>query len=224
MTKLARKAYAVTEECENTGGVIFAACPIVARRIGADEYNSGELAGLHVARAPWADVFAETGRVPASVMIDQGWHFECHGCDMRIDADSLYDHRLPIDGVIGTQGSFVYCCARCRRKRLSLERRRKAEELRAIDVIKAMVLRRFPDATLCDAGGRWSPHAYVTRDWSAGGGWHWAQIVVSFTFPGMKIAPAQLRLDGGHKMGPHKPYFTCCNGDREAFETWAAKS
>src|SRR5687767_14229018 len=42
----ALRAYAVTEEDEGTGGIIFARHAIVARRAGANEYNGGEFHGV----------------------------------------------------------------------------------------------------------------------------------------------------------------------------------
>lgn len=120
------KAFAVTEHDENTGAIIFAKHAIVARRLGANEYAGGELSYVSCRRAPWADAYA--GRpIPARVMIANGWHFECSECDQRIDEDYLYDNRLPLDGVIGTQHSHVFCSKRCARRWYSMERRRKAE-------------------------------------------------------------------------------------------------
>lgn len=52
------------------------------------------------------------------------------------------------------------------------------------------------------------------------------QAVVSFKFPGMKIAPATCRMERGHNhdrfIGPIRPEFSCCYGDKEAFEAWVA--
>lgn len=46
------KAYSVTEEYENTGGIIFAEHNIVARRIGASEYADGDFHAVTCRRAP----------------------------------------------------------------------------------------------------------------------------------------------------------------------------
>ena len=56
------KAYAVTEEDENTGGIIYAEHNIVARRLGANEYADGEIAYVSCRRAPWADEYYGIGR------------------------------------------------------------------------------------------------------------------------------------------------------------------
>lgn len=216
------KAYAVTEDQENTGAIIFADHAIVARKRGADEFNDGELRGISCCRAPWADGFAGEP-VPASVMIDHGWHFECGHCGARIDSDYLEDEDLPVEGVVGTQSGIVYCSAVCEAGG-NLERAIRADhQRRAIKAMSEFVRKRFPGVTIHRDGNN-KPHAYASQRGSA---WQVEQIVVSFDFPGMKIAPAQCRLDRSDSrnhglIGPVKPYFTCCGGDVEAFETWAA--
>jgi len=39
------KAYAVLEDCENTGGIVFARHSIVALRNGASTFGDGEISG-----------------------------------------------------------------------------------------------------------------------------------------------------------------------------------
>ncbi|WEX10349.1 hypothetical protein [Chelativorans sp. AA-79] len=220
MTKPLR-AYTVTEEYENTGAVIFAVHNVVARRLGANEYADGEFSAVSCRRAPWADAYAGKP-IPARVMIAHGWHFECSECGACIDEDWLCDNGLPLEGVIGTQHSHVFCGSRCARRYYSLRRRRKAEEQRAIEAFKAIVRRRFPDADFCDEadGDRFRErhHAYVIP---GRGGWHWKQVVIAFRFPGMKIGPAHFRMDGNYRMGPDFAGYTCCAGDKEAFEAYA---
>lgn len=52
------------------------------------------------------------------------------------------------------------------------------------------------------------------------------QASVAFNFPGQKIGPATLeyrhssRPSGGDMIGPAICEFSCCAGDREAFEAW----
>lgn len=227
----ALRAFSVTQNDEGTGAIYFAEHDIVAKRWGANEYGDGELSYVSCRRAPWADEYAGKP-LPVWVMIENGWHFECHGCGMRIDEDELRERRLPVEGVLGTQRSKVFCCARCRRKDFSRERRRKAEEQRAIDAYKAIVRKRFPEVEFCDNPqiDHWRHHARV--DYCHGEkGWLWVSVTVAFTFPGMKIAPATFRTPerpwmgyghGNRFIGPLKPYYTCCYGDREAFEAYAA--
>lgn len=228
----ALRAYAVTENDENNGAIYFAKHDIVAKKWGANEFANGEISYVSCRRAPWADAFV--GRpLPAKVMVAHGWHFECAGCGMTIDEDALLDRRLPVDGVIGSQHSAVYCCARCCRKHLSRERRRKAAEQHAINAFKAVVRKRFPDAVFVDQheNPNWRHHAFATYQHGEKG-WMWKSVAVSFAFPGMKIAPATLRLRDrpwrgyGHDqrfIGPLRAEYHCCNGDREAFEAWAKK-
>lgn len=224
------KAFAVQETDENTGGIFFARHDIAAKKAGANEFADGDISTVSCRRAPWADAYAET-KVPVTVMIANGWHFECYGCDARIDEYWLEEHNLPLDGVIGTQWSAVYCCSRCRRKHLSRRRRTEAAKQRAIDAFKAIVRKRFPDAVFVDQhdNPNWRHHAHVTC--ARGGGWHWQQVNVAFTFPGMQIAPATYRLDerpwvgyGGVFIGPVAARYMCCTGDRDAFEAWAKAS
>ncbi|VIO73840.1 hypothetical protein [Bradyrhizobium ivorense] len=218
------KAFAVLEDQENTGAIIFADHAIVARRRGADEYNGGELRGISCRRAPWADRFAGEP-VPASVMIGNGWHFECGHCGARIDTDYLDEEDLPLDGVIGTQHSIVYCSAICEAED-NLERAIRADhQRRAIEALSKFVRRRFPGVTVRTDDNN-QPHAYAAQ---LKGVWQIEQVVVSFDFPGMKIAPAQCRIDrrdARHEkmVGPTKPYFTCCGGDKEAFEAFARET
>lgn len=227
------RAFAVTEEDENTGAIYFAKHAITAKRLGADEHAGGEIGYVSCRRAPWADAYAGKP-LPAKVMVAHGWHFECHGCGMRIDEDELRDRRMDLESVIGSQHSAVYCCPSCRRKHLSRQRRREAEQQRAIEIFKAIVRKRFPDAAFCDGhdNPNWRHHAWVTYRHGEKG-WLWEQVCVSFTFPGMKIAPATFRLPdrpwcgyghGNRFIGPLKPYYSCCYGDREAFEAYAAST
>jgi len=215
----ALKAYAVLEKDECTGGIYFAHHSIVAAKAGANEYGDGELSYVTCRRAPWADEYA--GRsIPAKVAIDHGWNFECHGCGLTIDADLEGEHRLPVHGVIGTMQGNVYCCARCKWKYLKREARRKLEAAAAIEDFKAIVRTRFPDADFADdETPHMSHHAYVTQ---GRGGWHRSQVIVAFRFPGMTIGPAHFRMDDRHRIGPPIAGYTCCNGDREAFEAYAA--
>lgn len=215
------KAYAVLEDCENTGGIVFAKHAVVARRKGAHQFGDGEFAGLSCRRAPWADAFADKP-IPAKVMIANGWHFECCGCGATIDEDFLHDEDLPLGGVVGSQHSRIYCSQICE-ARDNLERAIKADhERRAIEALKAFVHRRFPGVRFAEKDN-WRPHAYAEqRD----GTWQVAQAIVAFEFPGMKIGAATCRIQRSFPadkfVGPIWPQYECCFGDREIFEAWAA--
>ncbi|PWJ88445.1 hypothetical protein C8D77_111168 [Mesorhizobium loti] len=225
----ALRAFAVTENDESTGAIYFAKHDIVAKKWGANEFADGEIGYVSCRRAPWADAYVGKP-LPVSVMIENGWHFGCHGCGMRMDEDELRERHLPVDGVIGSQHSAVYCCARCRRKHLSRQRRKEAEQQLAIESFKAIVRKRFPEVEFINEHPNWQN--YARADFFHGQkGWIWQRVTVAFTFPGMKIAPAWLELperpwrgygEGNRSIGPLQPAYTCCNGDREAFETYAA--
>jgi hypothetical protein len=218
---MALKAYAVLEKDEFTGDIYFAKHSITAAKAGANEYGDGELSYVQCRRAPWADVFVGKG-VPAKVAVDHGWRFECYGCGITIDSDLEYEHRLPVSGVVGSMHGSVYCCARCKWRRAKSDARREREEATAIEDFKAIVRTRFPDVEFADEESKFrGHHAYVTRS-DRSGFWHRRQVIVAFRFPGMKIGPAQYRLEDYHWVGPPIAGYTCCNGDREAFEAYAA--
>lgn len=215
------KAYSVLEKDEFTGDIYFASKAIYAAKWGANEYSDGELGGVQCRRAAWADAYFETG-VPARVAVNHGWRFECYGCGVTVDSDLECEHRLPLAGICGKVSGAVYCSARCKWKKKRDDARRKEAEQAAIDDFKEIVLARFPDADFADDEDKFrSHHAYVTRS-PRSGFWHRRQVAVSFRFPGMKIGPANFRMGEHHKIGPPTAGYTCCNGDREAFEAYAA--
>jgi hypothetical protein len=223
------RAYAVTESGENTGGIIFARHDIVAKRWGANEYGDGDIHSMSCRRAPWADHLAESGVVPAKLMIGHGWHFECHGCGERIDEDWLRENHLPLDGVCGSQNGWVFCCARCKWRHMKYLAAERAAAEEAITCFKAVIRARFGDVEFPVTVGKYGgSHAYVIR--GDRGGWHWQEVSVAFNFPGQQIGPAHLERRQPHGrgrngfIGPVKPDYTCYSGDREAFEKFAAET
>ena len=101
-------AYAVTEDFEGMGGIVFARSNIEARKWGAREYNDGELGGMTCKRVPWADRYASERDIPISAMVDVGWHFECHGCGRRIDTDLAYTYDDGIEETESTDAALRY--------------------------------------------------------------------------------------------------------------------
>lgn len=234
-------AYAVLEEYENTGSIIFATSAVAARRIGANEHADGDFSAVSCRRAKWADDYAGKP-LPISLMVEHGWHFECMGCGRRIDEDMrdwmmhvreghTFRDKLAIARryrkwtpaqIIGSQHSWAFCTAACRDEHEAHEAERKRRQQHAIEVFKRRVLKRFPDAKLIDDPARMRPHVYANME---NGRWRVRQVAVEFEFPGMKIGPAAYRWDNHSSYRkPEKPHFTCCNGDREAFEAWARKA
>lgn len=209
------KAFAVTEEDEGAGGIIYAKHNIVARRVGANEYAGGEIAYVSCRRAPWADKYAETA-LPVSVMIENGWHFECAGCGRKIDSDFLWEtDRLPED-VIGHQHSAAYCDAVCEAHDALDKAQRKKLETRWLRRFTKIVKRRFPDLH--------PYHAYAYASRRPDGQLSLRQVAVEFDFPGREHSMARLqwRKKDSWEKTQKKPHYTCSAGDKEAFETYAA--
>lgn len=61
------KAYYVLEDCENTGGIVFARSSAEARREGSREFGDGDFNWGRARRVPWADGYAP-GPVPFKMM------------------------------------------------------------------------------------------------------------------------------------------------------------
>lgn len=213
------KAYAVTEEDECTGGIIYAEHNVVARRIGANEYANGEFSMVTCRRAKWADEYAKTEIVPASEMVWQGWRFECAGCGRTIEADmedEAYENWTP-DHVIGHQHGLVFCNQQHKDWHDENERHRRYVQGRAIGRFMRFILRRFPGARFVDENGKYrgGQHAYASK--GRNGKWGVRQVYVPFNLPDFpaKYGPISLDYNEGKK-----PYFTCAGGDKEALEAY----
>lgn len=203
------------EEDDNTGGIVFATHAVTARRRGANLFNNDEFNGVSCRRTPWADQYAATGNVPASVAIAHGWWYECHGCGATINEDWLHENDLPLDGVVGFDRAAVFCSAICKAEQNLHDAMRYDHERRAIKLLEKLVLKRFPGVSFVRTEGL-TPHAYAT---SHDGVWILEQASVSFDFPGMTYGPATLsvRRRYSSEIGPVRPVFSCCTGDQEAF-------
>ncbi|MEO0955758.1 MAG: hypothetical protein AAFY12_12250 [Pseudomonadota bacterium] len=211
------KAFQVQEPHEGKGGILFEKTAIAARRNGASIYNDDELRGMSVTRRRDLDKYERTG-VPASVLIGEGWWMECHGCGMTITEDSLEDEkRLRWNDVVGFEHD-VYCCHACRMSSLATAAARKVFGDAFLDMMKDIVRKCFPETEAHFDDYR--HHVYVP-------GQHTPFVVgqasVQFSFPGMEFGPAALVLRhegqfGSALHGPARAIFTCCSGDREAFE------
>lgn len=218
------RAWSVTEEDEGSGGIVFAKHGIVALREGARQFGSGEWEYYKARRAPWADAYAEAGHLPASVMVEHGWHFECTGCGVRIDED-LYDRKRKFRGwtpdqVVGSQHA-VWCTAKCHDEDMAERADRKRHESLIIEMMARLVKRRFPSVEIIHDRQNLTPHVHLRK---RDGFWRLSQAIVSFAFPGMKIGPASYRWDRDSSYGNTKAHFTCCVGDQEAFEAFASDS
>ena len=209
------KAYSVLETDENTGGIVFAKSNVEARRIGANLFNNGEFGGLSVARRPDLDAYEPTG-VPAAVLVEDGWHFECFGCGMRIETSNLEEMGRNAEHVVGFEGRPIYCCHACRASARAMVAGAKAFGEAFCDMLESMVRARFPKIDPCF--GEHPRHHYVEAAYP----FSVADASVKFSFPGMKIGPASLIYRhvgkyGARIIGPVRPEFVCCTGDVEAF-------
>ncbi len=207
-------AYAVLEQNENTGGIIYAQHSVTARRIGANEYANGEFSYVTCTRAPWADPYFDT-TLPVSVMILHGWHFECAGCGRRVDEDMIYDRQIHPDDVVGHQHSMVFCDARCEAA-LALERAN-CEHLkkRWLRRFAKFAKRRFPASQPVEA------HAYAS---CYDGKCRIQEVAVEIDFPGRSGALAQLswRRQSRMRGDPYpKPIWLCSAVDRDVFQAYA---
>jgi len=218
------RAYVVLEAGENTGGIIFAKTNRQARRRGAQEFCDGEPEHVVTYRAKWADWCAPSGIVHASLMIEYGWHFECHGCANRIDLDWLAENNLSTEDVIGTQGSLVYCCAACKTadELIEAEKRRVGEGF--LETMRAAVRQRFGDVKFHGSGDAFKPTSYVLEQ---DGAYGIGRAALHFDFPGMSIAPATIEFEWPYSfrwdgIGPVNLTYRCCGGDKAAFENFAS--
>lgn len=227
--------------------VIFARSSIEAKRRWSNKHWDGdEIAGISAVRQPQWDHHAP-GPVPALEMIDAGWWFECHGCGTQIANDYIGtrdrqhfgseeyaldreygpDLTVPVMEPVELPHQRVWCCAQCRDDHLAERAKIKRWQERVLAWLDRRVLKRFPDAVLLanTPNDTFRRHCYVSRD---RGIYTVKRAMVAFEFPGMKIGPANLRVDSEYRDSPswrQKPRragYTCCNGDREAFEAYAA--
>lgn len=207
------RAFAVTEEYENIGCVIFARHAITALKMGASEIAHGDWRACRAVRAAWADEFCETGIVPQSVAVAHGWNFECAGCGARIDEGWLYHNELKCEDVQGSMRSKAYCCRVCQLDDIERSARIEAAKQRGLTVLRDYLKQRLPFAKETTSYGY-----AVERDGQA----LFVEGQIKFSFPGQKIGDAVLDMRRGpefRRVGPIKPEFRCCHGDIEAFKS-----
>lgn len=208
------KAFSVTEEYENTGGIIFAKTAVEARRYGANEYADGEFSNVSCRRAPWADGYHDKA-LPIGLMVDHGWHFECGHCGKRIDNDLLCENGWSADDIIGTQHSLAYCNAICEARDKLDAAIRDYHSKRWMRRFCKIVKRRFPDVEPVPG------HSYVSMN---NGKPRVEQVSVAFDFPGREYSLAQLRWDRNSSWPDErrKPRWSISSGDNDAFRAFAS--
>lgn len=216
----ALKAYAVQEEDELTGGIVFAKSNAHARRLGANEFSDGDWHGVMCRRVRWADEFCP-GPVPFQAMFDQGWWRECDGCGVRMEEGACDDDGNCIEFDIVEEAGRVFCAPTCRDRHESESRKIKRAEARAIAVLSARLLRSVPGVTVIsgDQGDRYArPHAYVSRD--AAGRLRIRQAVVHFDFPGRRHGFGAYRAERDQSSVDRRPTLFVPFGDVKAFKCW----
>lgn len=218
MSALKLKAFTVLEDFENTGGIVFAEHAVTARRLGADAWGDGDFSLVSCRRAPWADRFAETGVVPASELIWNGWRFECAYCGRRIEADIRPYRSWTPDMAMGSQNSAVYCDRSCRAAQLNARAFGARLAERVLRRYSERLTRRMPGISVRGLGHAYSgSYVYV----SCG---RVAHVVINFDWPGQKHGPASFRWEAKSRRLSHVVNgITCCAGDMPEFEAFAAQ-
>lgn len=240
MTEL--KAYSCLEPYEYTGAVIFAKSNIEARRKSADEFHDGEIGGMIVKRAPWADEYGSRGNIPILVMVENGWHFECSWSGIRIDSDLyrdgtyIYNKETKEDEwsgeligktPVGNQDSICFACQEYADQWNEYKRIEKEFNDKQLEYFRDIVRKRLPDAIIDDAKDGYMRHESITSfnmksDWFHGLGPRYVQSVhIPIIFPGRKHwAGLEFRQPHYGQIGPIEPAFICANGDLEAFQAF----
>jgi hypothetical protein len=200
------KAYEVRDDYEGHCVIRFAANNATARREGANELDIEWENVEHCQRKPEFDQYAP-GPVPADVLIEHGWWFECWHCDRRVSEDlkqEVEDDDLdPNDFDIITDGHAVYCSHRCQMTHWAERRANDSAKVALLELFEA----KYPDCTIQRL------HVYgqklEPRERPHGG----MLCTVHFLFPGAKYGAT-------YEYG--SPDLYVANGDIEAYRTWCA--
>lgn len=110
------KAFSVIDKEEHTGGIVFASTAKEAERKGAIKYEMYDPRVTPSTRAPYADCYSDTGIVPASTLIENGWTFSCSSCGETIDDDAFNERDFYPCDVCGNQDGPIFCNKTCKAK------------------------------------------------------------------------------------------------------------
>lgn len=219
-----KKAY-VVHSFDGEGTIVFATNGAEARRFGANSLDISFEDVESCCRCHWADGYTNSHDIPASLMIENGWWFEeCNHCGISMNDSALEDGEKPVSGVVGFLGGLIFCCAECASSYYEDKRICKEAEAEMLASLHKRILRRFPDAVLAQE----KDHAYATRK---DGVVFVKQAKASFDFTGRKHGLASLCFDldtcdhppYSKFIGPIRPAWFCCSGDKDEFEAFAAK-
>lgn len=125
-------------------------------------------------RAPEYDRWAWLGYVPNSVLLVDGWIFECWYCNRRTDEEELEEGEYPVRPL--AVGHRVYCRPQCR----DADDREMTEASRRVEEVRSYLLGKYPNAE----------NLHVT------GGFKGHPVYASFRFGGMKRAEWRSDIPG----------------------------
>lgn len=84
-------AWQINEDMECGSVVVFHHHGLAARREGANDLGL-DFEDVECYRASQFDEYADKGEIPRTVLLDNGWWFECHSCYAHITEDSIYKY------------------------------------------------------------------------------------------------------------------------------------
>lgn len=182
------KAYMVSDG-DDGASIVFASNNATARREGASELDVDWSEVDSCRRAPQFDAYAP-GPVPAAVLIEHGWRYECtrSGCSSWVYSDEE-------DRCFSTAGD-PYCCEACMARDFAGQRGTAAAQV----ALQELVELRLPGVVVTDV------YCYGTRleAGEPGGGY---RAFADFTFAGGRW-PARFVFGDGYRVhGDDHPAF-----------------
>lgn len=131
------KAYLVDCDQENGAQLYFAETANQAKSHAANEEGIDYIEVTSCRRKPEYDQYAP-GPVPAKVLIEDGWWFECYGCSRHVSNDGGYDYDevMELGGPV-YRGNAVWCSTACQTRYDERRAEEKRQEQIAIDATLA---------------------------------------------------------------------------------------
>ena len=88
-----KKAYIVSDKWNDNSTVVFAESVGKAKSeaLYKDDFDNYEYVELRTKRMKKWDKYAESGKIPISEMLKNGWWFECVNCYKQITEDDIID-------------------------------------------------------------------------------------------------------------------------------------
>lgn len=238
------KAYRCTENEEYKGGIYFAKSNLEARKQAANDVNYGELGGMTVKRAPWADKYGRASNVPAWEMVSrENWHFECYHTGVTINDTFPEELTYQVDteeevaaiykeyenwglkDIVGYQNGPIFINQQAHDEYSEERRKEKEFNNEKLEYFKNYVLTLLPDAEIIDEDG-FGRSQYIYSTKSYGSEIRMLQgVTIAIKFPGMRYN-AQMRYQPSNNMwghsiiGPSQPQFSVAHGDKEAWDQW----